>query len=123
MTNANGSWDELGFDAAINYKTEKVSAALRRECPNGIDVYFDNVGGEILGAVLGQINLGARISVCGMISQYNASEPVPGPYNMINIVAKRAKLQGFIVTDYMSRAQEAMKTWARGICKASSNIA
>lgn len=100
---------ELGFDAAINYKTEKVSAALRRECPNGIDIYFDNVGGEILDAVLGQINLGARISVCGMISQYNASKPVPGPYNLINILAKRAKLQGFIVTDYMSRAQEAMK--------------
>lgn len=101
--------DELVFDAAINYKTEKVSAALRRECPNGIDVDFENVGGEIFDAILGQINLGARISICGLISQYNATAPVPGPYNLVNILAKRAKVQGFIVTDYMPRAQEAMK--------------
>ncbi|MBI1766020.1 MAG: NADP-dependent oxidoreductase [Acidobacteria bacterium] len=101
--------EELGFDAAINYKTEKVSAALRRACPNGIDIDFENVGGEIFDAILGQINLGARISVCGLISQYNATAPVPGPYNLVNILAKRAKVQGFIVTDYMPRAQEAMK--------------
>lgn len=101
--------DELGFDAAINYKTEKVSSALRRECPNGIDIDFENVGGEIFDAILGQINLGARISICGLISQYNATAPVPGPYNLVNILAKRAKVQGFIVTDYMPRAQEAMK--------------
>jgi NADPH-dependent curcumin reductase CurA len=100
--------DELGFDDAINYKAEKVSAGLKRTCPKGIDIYFDNVGGETLGAVLAMINRHARISACGMISQYNATGPVPGPYNMINIVAQRAKIEGFIVTDYMPRAQEAM---------------
>jgi hypothetical protein len=99
---------ELGFDAAINYKTENIREALKRTCPNGIDIYFENVGGEILDAVLAQINLGARISVCGMISQYNATAPVPGPYNLINILTKRAKMQGFIVLDYMPRAQEAI---------------
>ena len=98
--------DELGFDAAINYKTEKIGDGLKRTCPKGIDIYFENVGGEILDAVLARINQGARISVCGMISQYNATEPVPGPYNLINILAKRAKMQGFIVTDYMPRAME-----------------
>lgn len=100
--------DELGFDEAINYKAEKVADGLKRTCPNGIDIYFENVGGETLDAVLARINLGARISVCGMISQYNATEPVPGPYNLINILAKRAKMQGFIVTDFMPRAQEAI---------------
>lgn len=100
--------EELGFDDVINYKAEKVSAGLRRTCPKGIDIYFENVGGETLDAVLAMINQGARISVCGMISQYNATEPVPGPYNLINILAKRAKMQGFIVTDFMSRAQEAI---------------
>jgi hypothetical protein len=98
--------EELGFDEAINYKAEKVTAGLKRTCPKGIDIYFENVGGETLDAVLAMINQGARISVCGMISQYNATEPVPGPYNLINILAKRAKMQGFIVTDYMPRAQE-----------------
>jgi NADPH-dependent curcumin reductase CurA len=99
---------ELGFDAAINYKTENVSEALKRACPNGIDVYFENVGGAILDAVLAQINIGARISVCGLISQYNATEPAPGPYNLAMLIVKRARMQGFLVTDYMDRAQEAM---------------
>jgi len=100
--------DELGYDAAINYKTENIRQGLKRTCPNGIDIYFDNVGGEILDAALAMINLRARISVCGMISQYNATAPVPGPYNLINILARRAKMQGFIVTDYLPRAQEAI---------------
>ncbi|HKE03654.1 MAG TPA: NADP-dependent oxidoreductase, partial [Blastocatellia bacterium] len=100
--------DELGYDAAINYKTENIRQGLKRTCPNGIDIYFDNVGGEILDAALAMINLRARISVCGMISQYNTTAPVPGPYNLINILTKRAKMQGFIVTDYLPRAQEAI---------------
>ncbi len=100
--------DDLGFDAAINYKKEDVREALKKACPKGIDIYFENVGGEILDAVLALINLRARISVCGMISQYNATKPTPGPYNLINILTKRAKMEGFIVTDYMSRAQEAI---------------
>ncbi len=100
--------EELGFDTAINYKKENIRQALKKACPNGIDIYFENVGGETLDAVLSMINLGARISVCGMISQYNASKPVPGPYNFINILTRRAKVQGFIVTDFLKRAPEAI---------------
>jgi NADPH-dependent curcumin reductase len=100
--------DELGFDAAINYKTESVLESLKQHCPDGIDVYFENVGGEILDAVLSLINLRARIVLCGLISQYNATEPVPGPYNLLNIVTQRAKLEGFIILDYLDRAQEAL---------------
>lgn len=103
------SWltGELGFDAAINYKKENITEALKRDCPNGIDVDFENVGGEILNALLLQINLGARISLCGMISQYNAIEGV-GPANLFMLIVKRARMQGFLVSDYMSRAAEAM---------------
>lgn len=100
--------DELGFDEAINYKTENIRQALKRTCPNGIDIYFENVGGEILDAVLALINLRARISVCGMISMYNATKPAPGPANIINLIPKRAKMEGFIVTDYLQRAPEAI---------------
>ncbi|MBO0860522.1 MAG: NADP-dependent oxidoreductase [Chloracidobacterium sp.] len=105
--------DELGFDAAINYKTEDVRQGLKRTCSNGIDIYFDNVGGEILDAALAMINLRARISICGMISQYNATSPVPGPYNLINILTRRAKMQGFIVIDYLPHAQEAISELIR----------
>ncbi len=98
--------DELGFDAAINYKTENLRESLKKHCPNGIDVDFENVGGEILDAVLSLINSRARIVLCGLISQYNATEPVPGPYNFGNLLAKRARVEGFIVLDYMPRAQE-----------------
>ncbi|MBO0798446.1 MAG: NADP-dependent oxidoreductase [Blastocatellia bacterium] len=113
--------DELGFDQAINYKLKNLREDLKKACPNGIDIYFDNVGGEILDAVLGLINLHARISVCGMISLYNATQPVPGPYNLINILQKRAKMEGFIVLDYMQRAPEAIadlrKWYAEGRIK------
>jgi NADPH-dependent curcumin reductase CurA len=105
--------EDLGFDATINYKKEKVFEGLKRTCPSGIDVDFENVGGEILDAVLAQINMGARISLCGMISQYNATEPVPGPYNLVMLVIKRARIQGFLVTDYMDRAAEAMSALGR----------
>lgn len=100
--------DELGFDAAINYKTENVAAALKKHCPNGIDIDFENVGGEIMDAVLAQINLRARIALCGLISGYNATEPVPGPYNFANILVQRARVEGFIVLDYAPRAMECM---------------
>ncbi|MBW4492871.1 MAG: NADP-dependent oxidoreductase [Oscillatoria princeps RMCB-10] len=95
--------EELGFDAAINYKTADVAQALAETCPNGIDVYFENVGGAILDAVLANLNLYARIPLCGFISAYNAKEPVPGPYNLGMILMKRARVQGFIVSDYFSR--------------------
>ena len=100
--------EDLGFDAAINYKTESVLRALKTHCPKGIDIYFDNVGGNILDAALALINLRARIPLCGLISQYNATEPVPGPYNFANILVRRARVEGFIVMDYMNRAQEAV---------------
>lgn len=100
--------DELGFDAAINYKTENVYQALKKHCPNGIDIDFENVGGEIMDAVLAQINLRARIALCGLISGYNATEPVPGPYNFANILVQRARVEGFIVLDYAPRAMECM---------------
>ena len=105
--------EDLGFDAAINYKKENVAEALKRACPNGVDVDFENVGGEILDAVLAQMNIGARISLCGMISQYNATDRVPGPYNLVMLVVKRARIQGFLVSDYMSRAAEAMTALGR----------
>ncbi|HQR32931.1 MAG TPA: NADP-dependent oxidoreductase [Blastocatellia bacterium] len=100
--------DELGFDAAINYKTENVAEALKKHCPNGIDIDFENVGGEIMDAVLAQINLRARIVLCGLISGYNATTPVPGPYNFANILIQRARVEGFIVLDYAPRAMECM---------------
>ena len=100
--------EELGFDAAINYHTENVPAALKRECPKGIDIYFDNVGGEILNAALVLINLRARIPLCGMISQYTATGPVSGPANLSNLISRRAKIEGFLVSDYLPRAGEAI---------------
>ncbi len=96
---------KLGFDACINYKTEDIRAALKRECPNGIDVDFENAGGEILEAILEQINLKARIVLCGMISQYNAETPPPGP-PLTNILMKRARIEGFIILDYLARFGE-----------------
>lgn len=95
--------EELGFDAAINYKTADLSPALAASCPNGIDIYFENVGGEILDAVLTQVNLNARIPLCGLISTYNTEEPLPGPYNFSQILMKRVLIKGFIVTDYVSQ--------------------
>jgi len=97
---------ELGFDAAIDYKHEPVVDALRKHCPKGIDVYFDNVGGEILDACLALLNRGARIPLCGAISQYNA-KAVEGPKNYLSLLINRAKLEGFIVFDYADRYQEA----------------
>jgi NADPH-dependent curcumin reductase CurA len=97
----------LGFDAAINYRKEKIAEGLDRTCPNGIDIDFENVGGEIMDAVFARLNIGARIPLCGLISQYNASAPVPGPYNLANLLLRRARLQGFLVLDYVARFEEA----------------
>jgi len=98
---------ELGFDGAINYKTQNVLEELKKQCPEGIDVYFDNTGGEILDAVLTLINQNARISVCGLISMYNKNDPVPGPYMYRNILMKRAKVEGFIVSDFIAEWENA----------------
>jgi NADPH-dependent curcumin reductase len=100
--------NELGFDAAINYKTADLQTALAQSCPNGIDIYFDNVGGSILDAVLTQVNLHARIPLCGLISTYNATEPAPGPFNYSQILMKRVRVQGFIILDYFTRFSEAI---------------
>jgi NADPH-dependent curcumin reductase CurA len=105
--------DDLGFDEAINYKTEDVPEALAQACPNGIDVYFDNVGGKILDACLKLMNLFGRIPTCGLISQYNTVEPVPGPYNYDLILMHRLKIQGFIILDYMDRYPEATEALVR----------
>tara|TARA_R110000782_G_scaffold57256_21_gene119465 strand:- start:4332 stop:5345 length:1014 start_codon:yes stop_codon:yes gene_type:complete len=100
--------EDLGFDKAINYKTENISEALHQACPAGIDVYFDNVGGEILDACLKQMNLNGRISTCGLMSQYNAVGEVHGPKNYGMVLMQRLKIQGFIILDYMDRYPEAI---------------
>jgi NADPH-dependent curcumin reductase CurA len=100
--------DELGFDACINYKSADVSARLRETCPAGIDVYFDNVGGEILDAVLAQINLHARVALCGAISQYDTAELSPGPRNFLNLIPQRGRVEGFILLDYRDRFPDAI---------------
>ncbi|WP_119418732.1 NADP-dependent oxidoreductase [Desertibaculum subflavum] len=97
---------ELGFDAAINYRRENVLEALRKHCPKGIDVDFENVGGDILDAVLTLVNNYARVVLCGLISTYNENTEVPGPAKFANILMKRVKLQGFIVTDFLKRFPE-----------------
>jgi NADPH-dependent curcumin reductase CurA len=102
------------FDAAIDYKREDVGARLRELAPQGVDVYFDNVGGEILDAVLAQIRMKARIVLCGGISGYNEVEPPPGPRNLMNLVVQRGRMEGFIVIDYAARfgaAREELKRW------------
>jgi NADPH-dependent curcumin reductase len=99
--------EELGFDAAIDYKGEDVGDALRTHCPEGVDVYFDNVGGEILDAALARLARGARVVICGAISQYNNLDAVKGPSNYMSLLVNRARMQGFVVIDYMSRYPEA----------------
>lgn len=103
---------ELGFDAAIDYKSDDVRKALREHCPKGIDVYFDNVGGEILDTVLAQIALHARIVICGAISQYNSTTGVRGPANYMSLLVNRASMQGMLVFDYVDRYPEGMKQMA-----------
>jgi NADPH-dependent curcumin reductase CurA len=94
--------DELGFDACINYKTDDLVPALRAACPQGADVYFENVGGQVLAAVLRVINKGARIPLCGMIAEYNATSDPGGP-NLMPLLVQRAMIKGFIVSDHYDR--------------------
>ena len=104
--------DELGFDAAIDYKSEDLSAALRKHCPDGINVYFDNVGGEMLDAALAQLAHGARVVICGAISQYNNTTAIKGPANYLNLMVKRATMKGVMVSDFYPRAAEAAMVMA-----------
>src|SRR5690606_34180548 len=92
---------------AIDYKHEDLHAGLKRECPQGVDVYFDNVGGEILDTVLTRLNVGARVILCGAISQYNNKEAVKGPANYLSLLVNRARMQGMVVMDYADRFTDA----------------
>jgi hypothetical protein len=104
--------DELGFDAAVDYKSQDVKAGLKDHCPDGIHVYFDNVGGEILEAALARIALHARIVICGAISQYNNTTPVKGPANYLSLLVNRASMTGMVVFDYADRYGEGAKEMA-----------
>ncbi|CAN7452993.1 NADP-dependent oxidoreductase [Pseudoduganella sp. LjRoot289] len=95
--------NELGFDACIDYKTGSVRDGLKEHCPKGVDVYFDNVGGDILDTVLTRINMKARIVICGAISQYNNTTPVKGPANYLSLLVNRARMEGMVVFDYADR--------------------
>ena len=103
---------DLGFDAAIDYKAEDVRKALQKHCPKGVDVYFDNVGGEILDVVLTQLARSARIAICGAISQYNNTMPIKGPSNYLSLLVNRASMTGFVVMDYAGRYGEAAREMA-----------
>lgn len=110
--------ESMGFDAAVNYRSaEDLRKAVAKACPNGVDVYFDNVGGEILDIALGLLNQGARIPLCGAISQYNATEPVPGPYNYLSLLINRARMEGFIVFDFAKRYPEALQELGRWVAE------
>lgn len=99
--------DELGFDAAIDYRAGDVRRALREQTPDGIDVYFDNVGGDILDAALTRLAMHARVVICGAISQYNNAAPVKGPSNYMSLLVRRARMEGFVVFDYAKRYAQA----------------
>jgi hypothetical protein len=101
--------NELGFDAGINYKTAEIYPALEKACPDGIDVYFDNVGGTTTDAVFGLINVHGRMAICGQISQYNLAKAELGPRLLWNLITKRAKVQGLLVTDFADRHREALQ--------------
>lgn len=101
--------EELGFDAAINYRDNPdLVGAIRQACPEGVDVFFDNVGGEILDATLLTLNKNARIVFCGAISSYNSTTPVPGPFNYWQILARTVRVEGYLVSDYFDRFPEAI---------------
>jgi NADPH-dependent curcumin reductase CurA len=100
---------DLGFDAAIDYRSEDVMAALQEHCPKGIDVYFDNVGGEILDAALANLARHARVVICGAISQYNSTEGFRGPSNYMSLLVNHASMTGFVFSDYLDRLPEGLR--------------
>lgn len=104
--------DELGMDAAIDYKNEDVGKAIRNHCPDGVDIYFDNVGGDMLDAALGNLSKRARVIICGAISQYNDMENRQGPKNYMALLIRRARMEGFVVSDYAAEfANAAMEMY------------
>jgi NADPH-dependent curcumin reductase len=104
--------EDLGFDATIDYKTEDLDAALSEHCPNGIDIYFDNVGGEILDAALAHLARHARVVICGAISQYNSTSALQGPANYLSLLVNHASMTGFVMSDYLDRYAEAVREMA-----------
>lgn len=104
--------DDLGFDAAIDYRSQDVEERIGQTCPEGLDVYFDNVGGPTLDAALLHLRRGARVVICGAISQYNHMESVQGPSNYLSLLVNRARMQGFIIFDYRDRFPEAFMEMA-----------
>ena len=107
--------NELGFDAAINYKSQDVNKTIKKLCPNGIDVYFDNVGGEILDAALANLAFKARIVICGAISQYNSTTGIKGPGNYLQLLIQRARMEGMVVFDYADRFADGARDMAEWI--------
>jgi NADPH-dependent curcumin reductase len=103
---------ELGFDAAIDYKGQDLDEALSEHCPNGIDVYFDNVGGDVLDAALAHLARHARVVICGAISQYNATGAMRGPSNYLSLLVNHASMTGFVMSDYLDRYAEAVREMA-----------
>ena len=118
--------NDLGFDVAIDYKSENIIKALKEKCPKGIDVYFDNVGGDILNAALTKLRMRARIVICGAISQYNNKTKMKGPSNYFSLLVNRATMQGMVVMDYSkeySKAAEDMSKWMmQGKLKSKEDI-
>jgi len=103
---------ELGFDACVDYKAGNLKDELRTACPKGVDIYFDNVGGDILDTVLTRLAMKARIIICGAISQYNNTTPVKGPANYLSLLVNRARMEGMVVFDYADRYGVAVKEMA-----------
>jgi NADPH-dependent curcumin reductase len=113
--------NELGLDGAIDYKSEDLDAKTKELCPKGVNVFFDNVGGETLDVMLANLALRGRIVLCGGISQYNNEEPAPGPKNYLNLIVMRGKMEGFLILDYaadfMPAAMELMQWVGQGKLK------
>ncbi len=107
--------DELGFDGSVNYSSDDLAARLRELCPGGIDVYYDNVGGEILDVALGHLAMGARVVICGATATYNLEGDPPGPANYFNLLYRRARMEGFSVAQFADRHSEARDQLARWI--------
>ncbi|MDH0749206.1 NADP-dependent oxidoreductase [Pseudomonas sp. GD03842] len=118
--------EAFGFDGAIDYKNEDLHAALKRECPKGVDLFFDNVGGDVLDAVLTRLAFKARVVICGAISQYNNKEAVKGPANYLSLLVNRARMEGFVVMDHaehFGKAGREMAGWlAQGKLKSKEHV-
>jgi NADPH-dependent curcumin reductase CurA len=115
--------DELGFSAAVNYRNGDVAARLREACPDGIDLYFDNVGGELLDICLGQLALRGRVVLCGAIASYNGRDTAVGPKNYRNLIPRRGRMEGFIILDYLGRFPEGQSEMAQWVTEGKVKFA